>query len=137
MIEGRRAIPMTSEGDSEDYVEVDESGQELLEDTRPLAARAATPQATPPPPTPQPAVEAPGDDTATASTEVGADDLTQINGVGLVIKDKLATLGITSLRQIAALTAEDVERIDQELSFKGRIQREEWVQQAQKLVVTE
>ena len=136
VIEGRQAIPMTSEGDSEDYVEVDESGQELLEDTRPLAARAATPQAKPPSPTPQPAAEA-RDDTATASAEVGADDLTQINGVGPVIKEKLATLGITSLQQIAALTAEDVERIDQELSFKGRIQREEWVQQAQKLVVAE
>ncbi len=68
-------------------------------------------------------VEAPA-----AST--GADKLTEINGIGPVIEGKLNGLGITTFKQIAEFSAEDVERIDGELNFKGRIEREEWISQA-------
>jgi large subunit ribosomal protein L21 len=62
------------------------------------------------------------------------DDLTQISGIGPVIVDKLNTIGITSLEQIAAFTEEDIERINGELNFKGRIERDDWVGQAQQLL---
>ena len=62
------------------------------------------------------------------------EDITQLNGIGPVIKGRLAKLGITSIKQIAALTDEDIERIDQELAFKGRIRREQWVEQAKQLL---
>jgi small subunit ribosomal protein S2 len=63
-----------------------------------------------------------------AATE--GDKLTDINGIGPVIEGKLQGLGITTFQQIANFTAEDVERIDGELNFKGRIEREEWIAQA-------
>jgi small subunit ribosomal protein S2 len=58
------------------------------------------------------------------------DKLTEINGIGPVIAGKLTGLGVTTFQQIADFTAEDVERIDGELNFKGRIEREEWIAQA-------
>ena len=63
----------------------------------------------------------------------GRDDLTQIKGIGKVIESKLHALGITSFAQIAQFTAQDVERVDQVLDFKGRIERERWIEQAREL----
>jgi large subunit ribosomal protein L21 len=62
------------------------------------------------------------------------DDVKLIGGVGPALEKKLAALGITSLKQIAEFTAEDIERVDGELSFKGRIEREDWVGQAKDLL---
>ncbi len=62
------------------------------------------------------------------------DDVKLIGGVGPALEKKLAAAGVTSLKQIAEFTAEDIARIDEELSFKGRIEREEWVQQAKDLL---
>jgi len=67
-----------------------------------------------------------------AKTE-GADDLSKISGVGPVIVGKLEALGITTFQQVADFTAEDIERIDAELNFKGRIERDDWVKQATEL----
>jgi len=67
-----------------------------------------------------------------ATAEAG-DKLTEINGIGPVIEGKLQGLGITRFAQIAELTAERIAEIDEQLSFKGRIDREEWVAQAKKL----
>lgn len=62
-----------------------------------------------------------------------ADDLTRINGVGPVIVEKLDKLGVTQFSQVAAWTEEDCEKVDAVLSFKGRIGRENWVEQAAEL----
>lgn len=62
------------------------------------------------------------------------DDLTQLRGVGPVIAKKLEGLGITSLQQVADFTPEDVERVDAELNFKGRIDREDWIGQAKEIL---
>ena len=62
------------------------------------------------------------------------DDVKLIGGVGPAIEKKLAGMGITSLKQIAAFTPSEIERIDAELAFKGRIEREEWVEQAMDLI---
>lgn len=67
---------------------------------------------------------------AAPKAESGADDLSKISGVGPVIVGKLEALGITTFQQIADFTAEDIVRIDGELNFKGRIERDEWVKQA-------
>ena len=65
-----------------------------------------------------------------AKADSSADDLSKISGVGPVIVGKLAGLGITTFQQIADFTADDITRIDDELNFKGRIERDEWVKQA-------
>ena len=63
-----------------------------------------------------------------------ADDRTRISGVGPVIVGKLEKLGITTFQQVADFTAEDIERIDGELNFEGRIERDEWVKQAKEFL---
>ncbi len=62
-----------------------------------------------------------------------ADDLTAIRGVGKVIEKKLHGLGITSFRQIADLTPEEVRRINEAIDFPGRVEREHWIEQAKGL----
>ncbi|HEY8593849.1 MAG TPA: 50S ribosomal protein L21 [Devosiaceae bacterium] len=62
------------------------------------------------------------------------DDVKLIGGVGPALEKKLAAAGVTSLKQIAEFTAEDIARVDAELNFKGRIEREEWVEQARELL---
>lgn len=63
-----------------------------------------------------------------------ADDLTRISGVGPVIVGKLEGMGITTFQQIADFTADDIARTDEELNFKGRIERDEWVKQAKEFL---
>ena len=66
-----------------------------------------------------------------ASDDLASDDLEgEIEGIGPVIAAKLAAIGITTFRQVAAWTPEDIERIGSQLDFKGRIEREDWVGQA-------
>lgn len=62
-----------------------------------------------------------------------ADDLKLLTGIGPVLEKKLHTLGITRFSQIAAWEDGDIERMDTELRFKGRIRREGWVAQARVL----
>jgi len=76
---------------------------------------------------------APLDVTYFASTS--SDDLKRIKGIGAGIEKKLNEFGITTFAQIALWTEEDVETINQILSFKGRIERELWREQAKELMV--
>lgn len=62
-----------------------------------------------------------------------ADDLTRIKGIGAKLNQRLNSLGIFRYSQIAELTREDIERLDGQLRFKGRIDREKWVEQAKVL----
>ncbi|MEM0986891.1 MAG: hypothetical protein AAGJ32_11635 [Pseudomonadota bacterium] len=62
-----------------------------------------------------------------------SDDLTEIGGIGPRIQDVLNELGIYRFSQIAAWTPENEAWIDDYLSFSGRVGRELWVAQAQKL----
>ena len=62
------------------------------------------------------------------------DDIKLIGGVGPALEKKLAGAGITSLTQIAKWTKADVAKFDEELDFKGRIERDEWVAQAKDLI---
>lgn len=58
------------------------------------------------------------------------DDLKRIRGIGVLIEKRLNALGIASYEQIANWTADDIGRISDTLDFKGRIERENWVEQA-------
>lgn len=60
----------------------------------------------------------------------GADDLKLLSGVGPALAKKLHAAGVTSFAQIAGWTASDVTAMDEKLSFKGRIDREGWIDQA-------
>lgn len=67
-----------------------------------------------------------------------ADNLTIINGIGGWIEEKLNTLGIFTFRQIANFNEEDVEIVTEAIEFfPERIERDEWVSQAQELVKAE
>ncbi|MEO1106822.1 MAG: 50S ribosomal protein L21 [Pseudomonadota bacterium] len=67
------------------------------------------------------------------AADAGADDLKKLSGVGPALEKKLLAAGITTFAQIAAWTEEDVAAMDEKLSFKGRIEREGWIEQAKEL----
>jgi large subunit ribosomal protein L21 len=63
-----------------------------------------------------------------------ADDISLIGGIGPKILKGLTDLGVTTFAQIAGWTDADVERIETELKQKGRVAREEWIEQARELM---
>jgi predicted flap endonuclease-1-like 5' DNA nuclease len=94
--------------------------QDRLAETKPVV-KAPTPQPVPATPV-TPANPAPK-----------ADDLTAIRGIGKVIEKKLHDLGIRSFGQIAALTPDEVKRVNDAIEFPGRVEREHWIEQAREL----
>ncbi len=70
---------------------------------------------------------------APKAAAAGADDLKLLSGVGPALEKKLQEAGVTSFAQIAAWTDADVEEFGEKLSFKGRIEREGWIEQAKEL----
>ncbi len=63
------------------------------------------------------------------------DDLTIISGIGGWIREKLNALDIFTFRQISNFTQEDVNAVTEAIEyFPGRIERDEWIHQAQELV---
>ncbi len=64
----------------------------------------------------------------------GGDDLSLLSGVGPVLVKKLNEAGYTTFRQIAELTPEAAEALDKKLNLRGRIGREEWIEQAKELM---
>lgn len=70
---------------------------------------------------------------AKAPKAAAGDDLKKLSGVGPALEKKLIEAGVTSFAQIAAWTEDDVAAMDEKLSFKGRIQREGWIEQAKEL----
>lgn len=62
------------------------------------------------------------------------DDVSLIGGVGPKLKEKLAGYGITSLKQLAKMSNDDVAKMDEALELHGRATRDEWVDQAKELV---
>ena len=96
-------------------------------------------QTAPPPPPPAPAAGAdaaanpgwlPRSRASNAAARGARDDLKRIKGIGVVIDKKLEAMGTTTYGQIAAWTTADVDRVSNALDFKGRIEREQWVEQA-------
>lgn len=63
--------------------------------------------------------------------EAKRDDLQAIVGIGPKIDETLRELGVHFFAQIAAWTPAHVAWIDNYISFKGRVTRERWIEQAQ------
>lgn len=62
------------------------------------------------------------------------DDLTQIKGIGAKLQTVLNELGVYNFDQMASWTPENIAWLDDRLTFKGRIYREAWVEQAQNIL---
>lgn len=58
------------------------------------------------------------------------DDLKKISGVGPKLEGKLNDLGVYHFDQIAAWDKKTIAWVDTHLSFRGRIERDNWVKQA-------
>ncbi|MEM7241847.1 MAG: hypothetical protein AAF429_06650 [Pseudomonadota bacterium] len=61
------------------------------------------------------------------------DDLKEISGVGPKLEKTCNSIGVYQFDQIAHWTKKDIAMVDDKLSFKGRIERDNWVGQAKKL----
>ena len=58
------------------------------------------------------------------------DDLKKISGVGPKLEGVLNELGVYHFWQVAEWGAPEIEYMDDRLSFKGRIERDDWIKQA-------
>lgn len=58
------------------------------------------------------------------------DDLKKISGVGPKLEGLLHENGVFHFDQIAAWKADEIAYMDDKLSFKGRIERDNWIEQA-------
>jgi predicted flap endonuclease-1-like 5' DNA nuclease len=64
-----------------------------------------------------------------------SDGLRAIRGLGSVTAERLGEMGVTSCRQVAAWTPEDVRAVAEHIRVSPeRIEREDWVGQARRLV---
>ena len=85
------------------------------------------------------AIDGEGDAGSTAKPNIKAavgdpDNLALLKGVGPKLNVLLVSLGVTRFDQIAEWDANDVAEVDQYLgNFKGRVERDNWVDQARLL----
>ena len=104
------------------------TGAPIPSATKPAAASnapaAVTPEPTAPAPTPKVA-KAPA-----AVVASGQDDLKLLKGVGPKLEEKLHANGVSNFAQIAGWGPAEIADMDDKLSFKGRIDRDGWVEQA-------
>lgn len=100
---------LLSKGDDTAYSRAQDQRARIVHEatSRPAAASAATPPRSP-----------------------ALDDLKRIRGVGVLIEKKLNSMGITRYDQIAGWSVADIDRASEALDFRGRIERENWVEQA-------
>jgi small subunit ribosomal protein S2 len=134
VIDGISASAASDGVDLGEAVEVVEAAIEPATEEAPVVEEAAA----------APAVETVAAETEAAAPVDGykglsepngeADDLKKISGVGPVLEEKLNKLGIYHYEQIANFSVTDISAIDEELNFKGRIERDDWLDQASKLM---
>ncbi|MCV9997425.1 hypothetical protein OE766_04115 [Pararhizobium sp. YC-54] len=63
-----------------------------------------------------------------------ADDLKRISGIGPKLEQVLNAMGVRRYADVALWSDKDVQRIDDQLGFGGRIARDGWVEQAKALM---
>jgi small subunit ribosomal protein S2 len=68
-----------------------------------------------------------------AAPQGPVDDLKKITGLGPTVEKKLNELGIFHFWQIAEMNTDQIRALDDALSFKGRVERDDWVAQARSL----
>ncbi|MCF4098564.1 30S ribosomal protein S2 [Maritalea mediterranea] len=119
-------ISRSSVAIGEDLGAAVEVNEPVLEEAAPVAEAAPAEEA--------PAETVASDDAPLFDKPAGdADDLKKISGVGPVLEQKLNDLGIYTFAQIANFSAEDIANVDERLNFKGRIERDGWIDQAKEL----
>jgi NADH-quinone oxidoreductase subunit E len=79
----------------------------------------------------QPAIDKNKPDTLPWARNGQADNLKEIKGIGPKIEKTLNELGIYHFDQIASWTSKNAKWIDEFISFKGRVEREDWISQAE------
>ncbi len=124
----RRKHSMKRQGHRQWYTEVkitDIAGSGAKKAAKPAAKKAEAKK---------PAAKPAPKKAAAPKADSAADDLTRISGVGPVLVKKLADADITTFAQIAAWTPEDVAAMDDKLNFKGRIDRDDWINQAKEFM---
>jgi large subunit ribosomal protein L19 len=62
------------------------------------------------------------------------DDLTKIKGIDADLAARLRQLNCMKLEQIANLSDDDIANLDETLQLNGRIEKDDWIEQAQNLV---
>jgi predicted flap endonuclease-1-like 5' DNA nuclease len=68
------------------------------------------------------------------SMETKKNNLSKINGIGPLIEAKLNSIGIYTFEQISRFNDEDIDAVTHLIEFfPGRIERDNWVQQAKDL----
>jgi predicted flap endonuclease-1-like 5' DNA nuclease len=72
----------------------------------------------------------PGARPAHAAASLGADDLTQISGIGTIDQKHLNDIGVHRYGQVAAWSGDNAIWVDHHLSNAGRIEREGWIASA-------
>ncbi len=69
------------------------------------------------------------------ASEDEKDDLKLISGVGPFIEKKLNSVGVFTYSQISKFSAKDIKDVTESINFfPGRIERDDWVGQAKKLM---
>jgi large subunit ribosomal protein L19 len=66
--------------------------------------------------------------------KVAPDDIGRIKGMGLKVKQALIADGITSLKQIAEMTDDQLFALDEKHELKGRTTKDKWVQQSKDIL---
>jgi len=64
-----------------------------------------------------------------------ADDLTKLVDISANVSAQLQKLGVTKYEQIAAWDDDDIAKVDDAMNLKNRIERDDWVGAAKKLMV--
>ncbi|MAY87027.1 MAG: NADH-quinone oxidoreductase subunit NuoE [Pseudooceanicola sp.] len=119
--------PRPSKGKPADKTGVTEQEAQEQEKARPKPASGGTPQA-------EAAEDGEKPATLGAARDGGPDDLKMIKGVGPKLEGMLHSMGFYHFDQIAAWTPQQVAWADQNLvGFKGRVSRDNWVDQAREL----
>jgi len=123
----------------------DRKGSWRYEGDAPTSSASPSPAATPEPapaPAADPATAPVGEGSQpvglSAARSGGADNLKMIKGVGPKLEGVLNSLGFFHFDQIAGWGTADVAWVDENLlGFKGRVSRDNWVDQAKSLAAGE
>ncbi|GLQ34782.1 hypothetical protein GCM10007939_10650 [Amylibacter marinus] len=62
------------------------------------------------------------------------DDLKKISGIGPKLEQTLNDIGVYQFAQIASWGGSDIAVVDAQLRFKGRVERDDWVNQAKQFI---
>ena len=82
-------------------------------------------------------IDAPPASTSPSSLDspaAGRLPLTVLRGLGPAFEKKLLSAGVTSVQELAALSADEVASLDRSLKLNGRALRDGWLEQARALV---